>query len=783
MSGTPGSRPSQSDSSTPNNLPLHLTSFVGRVKEIIKIRELLAVTRLLTLTGPGGVGKSRLGLQVANAVLDEFEHGVWLVELASLSTPQLLTQEVIVTLGLREESKQSKLATLSKFLQNKNLLLVLDNCEHLVIACAELAEQLLQICARLHILVTSREALGIGGETVWQVFPLSLPDLRRPPTLERLSESEAGQLFIERAQAVQPDFRVTTTTAEAIAKVCHQLDGIPLAIELAATRVKVLTVPQIAARLDDRFRLLTGGSRTALPRHQTLQAAIDWSYDLLTEPEQQLFRRLAVFAGGFTLEAAEKLAGDKSSQDTSMPETILDLLSYLIDKSLIVVRHGQETRYHMLETVRQYAREKLLASGEMDQMRTRHLAYYLQLAEEAELGLQGAEQVVWFNRLELEQDNFRAALACSIESEAIEEGARLAGALSLFWDRRGYLSEGSEWLERFLADPHLDDLIRAKVLIEAAHFAWQQSNHEQALALVEQSLWLCRRYGDKNGTARSLFLSGVIAHWLGDRDRGGNLLEESLNLFREINDDMNVIAALNFLGDVRLRQGDNELAAVLYQESLTLSRQLGDLWGIAFALSALGEVARREGDYEQAVGYFQKALKIAQEPNFKVDIPFTLEALAMTVVERGHSRQAAQLWGAAEALREAIHAPLPPSYEDEYLPQKNTIRAALGDEALAVAWAEGKALPLDQVIALAMSTPVVETLPQTAPAEKPPFGLTRREVEVLRLVASGLTDAQVAEELIISPRTVSKHLQSIYSKLSLSTRSAATRFAIEHNLL
>ena len=721
----------------PNNLPLQLTSFVGRRQEISEIGKLLVSTRLLTLTGPGGVGKTRLGLAVAAAVLDDFEDGVWWVELASLSDPQLVAQEVVLALGLHEEPTRSKIASLSQYLQNKDLLLALDNCEHLIMACAELVEQLLHICPGLRILTTSREALGIGGETVWQVPPLSLPDLHPLPTLEDLTQSEAGQLFIERAQAVQPTFQMTATIAGAIAQICRQLDGMPLAIELAAARVKVLTVPQIATRLDDCFRLLTGGSRTALPRHQTLQATIDWSYDLLTEPEQRLFRRLAVFAGGFTLEAAEAVVSDEVGQDTILPGNVLDLLSLLVDKSLIVVRHGRQARYRMLETIRQYARERLLASGELDPIRRRHLAYYLQLVEGAEAKLRSAEQLIWLNRLEIEHDNLRATLAWSLESEATEEGLRLAGALSVFWDRRGYLSEGSEWLERILASAHQDDLILARALIGAGHLAWQQSKHEQALALVEQSLALCRRYGDKQGIAHSLYLLGVIAHWQGDRDRGRSLLEESLSLSREIKDELNMIEVLLFLADIRLRQGDNEQAAALLQEGLTLSQKLGDKWGIAFALSALGEVARRQGDYKQAVIHFQKALTLHGEQNSKVQMPFTLEALAITAAEQGHPERAARLWGAAEALREAVHAPLPSSYHPDYAPYLKTARTTLGEETFVAAWSEGRALKLEQAIALALSVPAVAVSPPpTAPAETHPYGLTPREIEVLRLVAA-----------------------------------------------
>jgi DNA-binding CsgD family transcriptional regulator/tetratricopeptide (TPR) repeat protein len=459
------------------------------------------------------------------------------------------------------------------------------------------------------------------------------------------------------------------------------------------------------------------------------------------------------------------------------------LLSNLVDKSLITVRQGQEARYHMLETIRQYARGKLLESTELVRIHRRHTRYFLQLAEEAESKLRAANQVIWHKRLEHEQDNFRAALSRSLKNEFVEMGARLAVALITYWDQRGQLSESSGWLERFLAVPNLDDLIRAKILIGAAHFAWQQSNHEQALDLIEQSLALCRRHSDKQGIARSLFLSGVIAHWLGDRDQGANFLEESLSLSREMEDDPHVIDALLFLGDVRLRQGKNELAETIWQEGLTRSRKSGDQWGLAFAQSALGELARRKGDLEHAVSYFQASLNIQVGPGFKVEIPFTLEALAMTVAELGHAKPAAQLWGAAEGLRQDIQAPLPHSYHGEYAPYKDVIKAALGEDVFAEVWADAQTMSLEQAVTLAMSVPVEEAQSPTASTQKSTFGLTPREVEVLRLVATGMTDAQVATELVISPRTVSKHLQSIYSKLALPSRSAATRYAIEHDLL
>lgn len=777
------------ESSTPQpiqtsltNLPLQLTSFIGRTPEIAEARRLLNTTRLLTLTGPGGVGKTRLSLAVATAMRDDFKDGVWWVELAALFEPQLVAQAVILALGLPEEPTRPQLATLSAHLRDKDLLLVLDNCEHLIMACAALAEQLLRTCPKLRLLTTSREPLGSGGEMVWPVPSLSLPDLHQPLTVENLTRTEASQLFIERTQAVQPGFRLTATTAEAIVQVCQQLDGLPLAIELAAARVKLLTVPQIAARLADCFRLLTGGSRTALPRHQTLQAAIDWSYDLLTEPEQGLLRRLAVFIGGFTLGAAEAVASDAAGAEATLSGDVLELLSHLVDKSLIIVTQDEEARYRMLGIIRQYAWERLLTSGEIEEIRRCHLAYYLDLAEQAELKIQSAERLAWMSRLEIEHDNFRAALAWSLESEQLQAGLRLAAALERFWERC-YISEGSTWLERMLAYSSEAEPFRAKALLHAGYLAMNQGNYPQTLALAEESLTLYQRLDDKRGFAKSLELIGIIAYWQGDRDRGAGLLQESLNLLRETGQEWDIATNLLFLGDLRLRQGDYEQASTHLQESLTLFQKLGDKWGLTFALGGLGEIARRQGDYQQAVAHFQQSLTLRYEQNARAEIPYTLEALALTAVEQGQAERAARLWGAAEALREITHSALPPSYQADYAPYLKMARTALGAEVFAAAWAEGRALTLEQIIALAMSLPAVATLPPIVPTKTLSFGLTAREVEVLRLVATGLTDAQVAEKLVISPRTVSKHLQSIYSKLDLASRSAATRFALEHNLV
>jgi len=774
-----------------NNLPLPLTSFVGRAGALAEVQRLLSSARLITLTGPGGVGKTRLALEAASAAVGQFEDGAWWVELAPLCDAGLVADEVSLVLGLPAGSKQPQKALVSEHLRPKNLLLVLDNCEHLIYACAELAESLLQTCPRLRILATSREALGIGGEIAWPVPPLSLPGPGSPPNLEAVTESEAGRLFVERARAIRPDLPLAPSDARAIAQVCRRLDGLPLAIELAAARVRMLSLPQIAARLDDSIRLLTQGSRTALPRHQTLEAAMDWSYDLLTLAEQELFKRLAIFSRGFTLEAAEAVASDPAAPEVIPPEDVLDLLSRLVLKSLVVVMDDRAGRYRLLETIRQHALERLRASGEMDRVRHLHLAYYLELAERAESRLVGENQVESLKLLQVEHDNLRAALAWAAEGGAPGAGLRLAAALGPFWNRIGHLSEGSRWLEKALAACRAPGPLRAKALYQAASLAHQQGNYEQALDLSRQSLALSRYLGDRHGMARALGLRGMIVHWQGDRDRAGPLLEESLALAREIEDERTVARTLLFLGDLRLRQGALAGATALLEDGLGFYQRMGDGWRMAWALSALGDVARLRGDYRRAAAHFRLALSLYQELGSKSEMPFPLEALALTTAAQGQPERAARLWGAAAALRDEIHAFLAPSYRSDYAPYLDLLRAALGEQAFAAALAEGRELTLEQALALADSpaepamtpgTPASTQSSPHAPAHPLHHGLTPREVEVLRLLASGLTDAQIADKLVISPRTVGKHLQSIYSKLYFPSRSAATRWAIEHHL-
>jgi predicted ATPase/DNA-binding XRE family transcriptional regulator/Tfp pilus assembly protein PilF len=643
------------------NLPTSLTSFIGREKELDEITKLIAKNRLVTLTGVGGIGKTRLSIQVASGLFNERPNGTWLVELAPLSDPALVPHTITSTLGLIEQSGRSPLAILTDFLQSKHALLILDNCEHLIQACAELAETLLRACPDLHILATSREALGIAGETLYLVPALTTPDPVRV-SLNILPDYEAVQLFVARAQSALAGFMLTPENAPTIAQVCHQLDGIPLALELAAARIKMMSVEQIASHLNDRFHLLTGGARTALPHHQTLRAMIDWSHDLLSEPERALLRRLSIFAGGWTLETAESVCSDEGIEKYE----ILDLLTQLLNKSLIVAehKHGQGTRYQMLETICQYARGKLWAVREGEMMRQRHLAYFVDLAERAEPNLRSFDMVMWLDQLEAEHDNIRAVLARALESN-VEAELRLASALLWFWQIRSHKNEGIDWLERGLsieaaergAEPLTPSraMIRGKALnatglLRDALFVGKAAEYfeeslnlfkelgpagkpglayaflglagwtgqtrgmttEETTDLREHCLSLFRELGDKFGAAQCLLFIAGYARVKGDLERARAIEEEHLALRKEIGDKDGIAMAQAYLGLTVLRQGDAQQARELYEESLAGFREVGNIYFLGQALSWLSGIAQEQGNHEQAARLLQEGLTLAQ---------------------------------------------------------------------------------------------------------------------------------------------------------------------------
>lgn len=626
--------PLKSLDTQPNNLPQQLTSFIGREREMAEVKRLLTTTRLLTLTGAGGCGKTRLALQVAADLLEEYPDGVWFVDLAPLSDPALVPQSVASALGVREEPGHPLGDTLTAYLGPKSLLFVLDNCEHLVSACAHLCDSLLRACANLRILATSREVLGIGGETTWRLPSLASPDPEHLPSLERLTQYEAVRLFIDRAVAVLPTFTATNQNAPAVAQVCHRLDGIPLAIELAAARVKVLSVEQINARLEDRFRLLTGGSRTALPRQQTLRAAVDWGYELLSEKEQKLWQRLSVFAGGWTLEAAEAVCAGEGIEQTE----VLDLLAQLVDKSLVLVdetaREGM--RYRLLETIRQYGRERLAESGDAESVRRKHALFCVVFAEKAEDRLTGPEVRTWLDWFEAEHDNIRGALKWALEGDA-EIALRLAGAMWKFWDWRGYVEEGRKWLEAVLAssDSLARTVKRAKTLRGAGWLASQQGDYAFATTKLAESLEIEREVEHRPGIVSSLNALGFVEDQQGDSVSARQGLEEALAIGRKLGDKVAVAASLNCLGALALVRGDHTATRAFYQESLAIDREVGHKLGLGICLHNLAQVATQEGKYALARSLLEEGLAIARELGNKAGIAWCLGSLGRVAMEDG----------------------------------------------------------------------------------------------------------------------------------------------------
>src|SRR2546423_2491944 len=615
---------------SPNNLPTQLSSFIGRERAIAELKSLLSTTRFLTLTGAGGSGKTRLALQVATTLLAEFEYGVWWVELASLTDPVLVPQQVASSLGLSEQPGRSLMDTLTGALQPRKPLLVLDNCEHLIAACAHLVETLLRSCPGLHILTTSREAFNTPGETIWLVPSLGVPDAYHLPPIEGLVKYESVQLFIERATSVLPAFRLTQENAQALVQVCHRLDGLPLAIELAAARVKVLSLEQIATRLDHSYRLLAGGSRTALPRQQTLQATIEWSYHLLPEKERILFRRLSVFLGSFALEAAEAVcAGNGLEQDE-----VLDLLSHLVDKSLVAVtQRSGEARYRLLETIRQYAQEKLIEFGEAAHMRRNHRDWYARLAEQAKAETLEARQGSWFERLEAGHEDPRVALGWSLDQQEAETAARIGAGIFRFWLLRGYISGGRLWMGRALSGFSEKNAVRAQALNVAVVLAIQQDDSKRAKTLAEESLDLCRELADRKETGYALNTLGWLAHNEGDYAGAVTFFEESLAISRERGDPSSIASVLTNLGIITLARGDVERAKELCEESLALRKTLVDKGGCAHTLTILGRIALIQGDDERATACYKESLTLRLETGEKEGIATALEGLA--VVDRG----------------------------------------------------------------------------------------------------------------------------------------------------
>jgi non-specific serine/threonine protein kinase len=767
-----------------NNLPLQLTDLVGRRREISEVARLLAEARLLTLTGPGGSGKTRLALAVASELAEEYEDGVWLVELASLSDPELVPQALASVLGVREAPDSPLTETLSDHLQYKTMLLVLDNCEHLIDTSASLAEALLRRCPDLSILATSREALSITGESSWPVPPLSLPDPRRLPTVDGLLHYEAARLFVERAKALKPGFEVTEGNAMALAQVCYRLDGMPLAIELAAARTKVLPVEQILGRLEESLRLLSAGGRTAMLHHRTLRATMDWSHALLDRAERTLFRRLSVFAGGFRLEAAEAVGSGEGIEEAE----VLDLLTSLVDKSLVLVLEMAErddaTRYRLLETVRQYAREKLEESAEETAVRRRQADFFVGLSERAAPELKGHGQVAMLEILEREHDNLRAAVRFMLDTGDAEAVSRLAWALWFFWRAHGHQAEWYRYTGEALEEGEsLSAEARARLLCVRGVTSYGLESIEGTEQLWEWSAVLFRQTEDGSGLAMALGGMALMALARGEMERSTALFEEGLGLYREAGNEWGAYSILAHLGLIPLGKGDYARAARYFEEALEGSRELGDRLISSIALHNLAWTSRLQGDHERAARLYKEGLGIAVELGDEAGVAYCLEGLASLSAADTKPKYKVRLFGASEAILESVGTPLYVQIQDRavYDHAVEELRSHFGEEAFEVAWAEGRAMAPEQAVGYALQPPNVPE--QASPSASFPAGLSPREVEVLRLVARGMTNARIAQELFISPRTVNGHLTSAYHKMGTSTRTEAARFASEHGLL
>jgi len=762
-------------------LPLARTSFIGRERETLEVKRLLAMTRLLTLTGAGGCGKTRLALKVASDLVGAYPDGVWLVDLAPLSEAEMVQQAVAQALGVREQTGRALLETLKDTLRSRKMLLVVDNCEHLVEALVGLVDTLLDSCPGLRVLATSRETLNAAGEVNWVVPSLIVPDSHQEAyTPQELEGYESVRLFVERAHQRNPSFELSSPNGRAVAQVCRRLDGIPLAIELAAGRMGVLSAEQLASRLEDSLKLLTGGP-TAEPRHRTLRATLEWSHELLSEPERTLFRRLSVFAGGWTLEAAEEVCSGVGIEQ----DDVLDILSKLVDKSLVVAEVSPgvegELRYRMLEPIRQYCQERLEESREADATRDRHAASFLALAEKAGPELRGLRQVPWLKRLDTEQNNVRAALAWLLGKGESETAARIGWALWLFWWMHGHFTEGRRWMEETLAKGvSMPAAPRAKALFVAGTMADGQADRRSAQPLLEESLMHFRELGDKLGSALALSGAGLVAVGQGRHERGVALFQEAVDLFLEIGERWGASVTLSFSAVGWFGRGDPIRAKRLAERGLELAREIGSSEAISVACHAGTMAAQAEGDHERARRLLQEGMVHAAEAGNETNVAYCLEGLAALAASEGSLACAGRLWGAAEALMEQIevtayiYAPDRSAYQDRV----SAARAQLDEAAWQTAWTEGRVMTPQRAIEYAISEDVEREPPtlvavpeqQPPPADEPTDMLTAREQDVALLVGRGLTNRQIAQELSISKHTVANHVRKTLKKLGLRSR-------------
>jgi predicted ATPase/DNA-binding CsgD family transcriptional regulator len=802
------------------NLPIQLTSFIGRERELGEVEYLVSTSRLVTLIGAGGCGKTRLALRVAAELSDQYSEGLYWVELARLVDSTLVLQVIAKVLNVVEQPGNPLMDTLLDSFGDRQMLLVLDNCEHLLGACAQLVEAFAG-CPNIKVLATSREPLNVIGEMIYPVLPLALPAAHL--SINEIRRVESVQLFVERARSILPTFSLTPDNAEIVSTICRDLDGIPLAIELASARVSVLNVKQIQERLDHRLDLLIATAR-ADERHRTLRAAIDWSYDLLSSSERLLLQRLALFTAGFALSTAESACAWGEIQR----EDILDLLSSLVSKSLVVAEtlQGSEARYRLLETIRQYAQEKLSASGDWVSAHEHYLACFLRLTEEVAPKLREQYQQLWFDWLETENDNIRAALTWALEQQRIEAGMRISTALYSFWQTRAYIREGYAWYERFLhkTDDSVPLAVHVNALTWSSVMASFLGDAVTAMARGQEAVALCEAAGEEGKPLLAVALIGVAsgAKAAGDYQTSYMIGERIIGVYRELNDLVSLGISIMMQGETALALGKHDTAQSLLEESMALARAAGDRYRIALTLNYMGDFARSERLVVQAHSTYEESLSILRELGATHEIPATLHNLAYVCLyqgdlERAHAllyesleaqralgnqagvlegllgfaalasktglaAESARLYAAAIANgRGGNSASLWALEKLEYEHYIGLARAKLSDAELEAEQAKGRALSMEQAIEYALNLPFGPPEPSQKGIEAPQE-LTGREREVVTLIARGLSNGEIAAELVLSKRTVEHHIANILSGLGFANRAQIVRWAMENGL-
>ncbi len=758
-------------------LPQPITPLVGRVWEVAEAGALLRdpQVRLLTLTGPAGVGKTRLALRIAEQSVDDFPQGIVFVPLAAVRDPAQVVPVIAAGMGVPRPDDDALRVRLIDFLSGRRMLVLLDNFEQVIDAATEIG-QLLVGAPTIKVMVTSRISLHISGEQEYAVAPLALPRADRAVfTPEQVMGSDAGLLFVQRARSVRPDFALTAESATAVAEICRRLDGLPLAIELAAARSKLLTPAALRDRLGDRLGVLAGGPRDAPERLRTMRAAIAWSYELLDDREQRMLRRLAVFAGGFGMDAAMRV-----SQDAS--DDVLSLISSLVDKSLLTHWElaGGEVRFAMLETIRDYCLTELVQHGEEADAHAAQARWLQELIEPSRSDLMTRRNLrAWLDLFEMEHDNIRTVLEWHLVNGHGVVALEICGGLFWFWYLRGHLAEGRRWIERSLsaATSEGSAAVRARANLAAAMMSHWQGDDAHAEPAVRHSIELAEQAGDEWSAAFGWGILGLVAEDSGRWDEAVGPLEKSLELAERKGFPAMVGLVLDHLGVVAWGRGDTAAAIDYWQRGLAIHREVGDEWGAAISLSYLGIAACERGDLQTALDMQRQSLTYRWEIRNTEDVAHGLSNLAMIAVSGGHHHQAVRLFATAETTHELIGNSVKEPERSIYQKYLERARAALGDEPFRKAWMEGKLLSLEVAVSEALMPFDVR-----GEIENRPFDLTAREMDVLRLMVEGLSDREIADQLFISPRTAQGHASHILGKLGVSSRTAATSLAIREGI-